>query len=297
MSTSASTPSAPRANGGPILAAVDGSEPSLKALTWAVDAALGHGREVVAAHVRTGRDSSAPDLVRARIEETVAAYGERTPPVRYVAVDGAPASALCELADEAALLVLGSRGLGGFAALLLGSNGRKCAAQAPCPVVVVPHESRAAHAAQGGPPGRVVLGLDPEETADEVIDFAFAGAARRGVELQVVSTYRVPLRALTTMGDLVPGDAADARRAGLALTAGQRERLTAFAERYPKVAVDPVVAPADPAGRLVTASRTADLLVVGRHRRRLTTDTLIMGSVANAVLLHAHCAVAVVPGR
>ncbi|NBE55194.1 universal stress protein [Streptomyces boluensis] len=278
----------------PVLAAVDGSESSLKALTWAIDAALGHGTEVLAAHVRTGRAASDP--VRAKIDRIVEAYGDQAPPVRYVAVEGHPAAALCELADKAVLLVLGSRGLGGFAALLLGSNGRKCAAQAPCPVVVVPDESRTADAAQGGPPGRVVLGLSPEDTADEVIEFAFAGAARRRVELQVVSTYRVPLRALTTMGDLVPGDAADARAAGLALTAGQRERLAAFAERYPKVAVDPVVAPADPAGRLVTASRTADLLVVGRHRRRLRADSLIMGSVANAVLLHAHCAVAVVPG-
>ncbi|MDI3419410.1 universal stress protein [Streptomyces luteolus] len=285
----------------PVLAAVDGSEPSLKALTWAIEAALGHGTEVVAAHVRTGRGSAStdsPDPVRAKVEEILAEYGDQAPPVRYVAVDGHPAPELCELARKAGLLVLGSRGLGGFAALLLGSTGRKCAAQAPCPVVVVPHESRTAEAfGQTGPPGRVVLGLDPEETADEVIEFAFAGAARRGVELQVVSTYRVPLRALTTMGDLVPGDVADARSVGLALTAGQRERLTAFAERYPKVAVDPVVAPADPAGRLVTASRTADLLVVGRHHRRLSTDSLIMGSVANAVLLHAHCAVAVVPGR
>ncbi|MFM9371412.1 universal stress protein [Streptomyces sp. Da 82-17] len=294
MSTSAPTTSAPR-TAGPILAAVDGSESSLRALTWAVEAAIGHGTGVVAAHVRTAR-APAPDLVRKRVEDTVAAYGDAAPPLRYVAVDGTPATALGELAHKAGLLVLGSRGLGGFAALLLGSTGRKCAAQAPCPVVVVPHASRAAETARQGPPGRVVLGLDPAETADEVIEFAFAGAARRGVELQVVSTYRVPLRALTTMGDLVPGDAADARSAGLALTAGQRERLTSFAERYPKVAVDPVVAPADPAGRLVTASRTADLLVVGRHRHRLTTDTLLMGSVANAVLLHAHCAVAVVPG-
>lgn len=282
----------------PVLAAVDGSESSLKALTWAIEAAHRHGTEVVAAHVQAGRGSAPPegsDPVRAQVDKIVAAYGDQAPPVRYVAVDGHPAAALCELAGTAGLLVLGSRGLGGFAALLLGSTGRKCAAQAPCPVVVVPHETRTADAVRGGPPGRVVLGLSPAETTDEVIDFAFAAAARRGVELQVVSTYRVPLRALTTMGDLVPGDAADARGVGLALTAGQRERLAAFAERYPKVAVDPVVAPADPAGRLVTASRTAGLLVVGRHRYRLKADSLIMGSVANAVLLHAHCAVAVVP--
>ncbi|MFC7302993.1 universal stress protein [Streptomyces monticola] len=288
-------------NHAPVLVAVDGSEHSLRALDWALDAARRRGVDVLAAHVRSGRGATAADAdhhdpVRQRVEETLAARQDvATPHVNYVAVEGSPAAALCELAAKAQLLVLGSRGLGGFAALLLGSNGRKCAAQAPCPVVVVPHESRLEQVDRSGPPSRVVLGLDPAETADDVIEFAFAEAALRGVELQVVATYPVPLRALTAIGEFVPGEVPDTSSTALALTAAKRARLADFAERYPKVSVDPVVAPADPAGRLVTASLNADLLVVGRHRRRLKADPLLMGSVANAVLLHAHCPVAVVP--
>ncbi|MFJ7271885.1 universal stress protein [Streptomyces sp. NPDC099050] len=67
--------------------------------------------------------------------------------------------------------------------------------------------------------------------------------------------------------------------------------------RYPDVTVAAVVAPGDPAGRLVTVSQRAELIVVGRHRRRLRADSLLMGSVSNAVLLHALCPVAVVPAQ
>ena len=53
---------------------------------------------------------------------------------------GAPAQVLLEEAQDADLLVVGSRGLGGFSALLLGSVGQQCAHHAPCPLVIVPHE-------------------------------------------------------------------------------------------------------------------------------------------------------------
>jgi len=52
-------------------------------------------------------------------------------------VEGAPARVLMEAAEDAALLVVGSRGLGGFGRLLLGSVGQQCAQHAPCPVVIV----------------------------------------------------------------------------------------------------------------------------------------------------------------
>ena len=46
---------------------------------------------------------------------------------------------LVEESREAELLVVGSRGLGGFRGLLLGSVGQQCAHYAACPVVIVPH--------------------------------------------------------------------------------------------------------------------------------------------------------------
>lgn len=53
--------------------------------------------------------------------------------------EGNPASVLLEEAHDADLLVVGSRGLGGFRGLLLGSVGQQCAHHAPCPLMIVPH--------------------------------------------------------------------------------------------------------------------------------------------------------------
>ncbi|MEU4106751.1 universal stress protein, partial [Streptomyces tanashiensis] len=74
----------------------------------------------------------------------------------------------------------------------------------------------------------------------------------------------------------------------------QEERLRPFAARWPEVELVPVVAPGDAAGRLVEGSRDAGLVVVGRHHRH-RFGSLLIGSVAHAVLHHAHCPVAVVP--
>lgn len=307
----------------PVLAAVDGSEHSLRTLDWGLDTARTRGAALHVAHVRpdaprvhapgealvppTGWDTD-PVLgaVRARL-----AGREDLPPVTYVSRDAAPSAALIELAAGARLLVMGSRGLGGFAGLLLGSNSRMCAARSPCPVVVVPHSARlVAQEAGAQAPGserRVVLGPAPDETSEDVVDFAFAEARRRGAVLQFVSTHLVPLSSLTLVGSLVaergggypPGTAGgEPTETARELAENQRTRLQPYLTRhYPNVTVEAVVAPGDPAGRLVTASQRADLIVVGRHRRRLRANSLLMGSVSNAVLLHARCPVAVVPVR
>ncbi|MCY0936539.1 universal stress protein [Streptomyces sp. H34-S4] len=307
----------------PVLAAVDGSEHSPRTLDWALDAARARGAALHVVHARPNaprghapgealvppavRDGDPVlDAVRARL-----AGREDLPSVTYVSRDAAPSAALIELAAGARLLVMGSRGLGGFASLLLGSNSRMCAARSPCPVVVVPHSARVvAQEAEAPAPGggrRVVLGLAPDETSEDVVDFAFAEARRRGAVLQVVSTHLIPLSSLTLVGSLIAergvgyppgavgGEATDAARE---LAEDQRTRLQPYLTRhYPDVTVEAVVAPGDPAGRLVTASQRADLVVVGRHRRRLRADSLLMGSGSNAVLLHALCPVAVVPVR
>lgn len=69
--------------------------------------------------------------------------------------------------------------------------------------------------------------------------------------------------------------------------------LRPYADRFPEVEIEQMSAPGDAAGRLVAASRAADLIVIGRHRKRPLSPRL--GSVTNAVLLHTGCPVAVVP--
>ncbi|MCZ0982378.1 universal stress protein [Streptomyces diastatochromogenes] len=90
-----------------------------------------------------GTEPELPDTVARAVRTVVEERGHRVP-VRYDSLDGSVTDALPAAARGARLLVTGSRGHGGFASLLLGSTSRTLAMTAPCPLVVVPHEARAA---------------------------------------------------------------------------------------------------------------------------------------------------------
>lgn len=138
-----------------IVVGIDSSEPSTRALAWAVDEGRLRGATVEAVHVwQLPVLVSSPfgampfdtgDLeasARAEFDQTVGAVdatGLPEPIVRTF-VAGTPANALVEAAAAADLLVVGSRGRGGFAGLLLGSVSQQVAHHAPCPVVIVPHD-------------------------------------------------------------------------------------------------------------------------------------------------------------
>jgi nucleotide-binding universal stress UspA family protein len=79
----------------------------------------------------------AEDTLDATLREAIPDTGEVELERRVV--EGAAAAALVEESRGADLLVVGSRGLGGFRGLLLGSVGQQCAHHAACPVVIVPH--------------------------------------------------------------------------------------------------------------------------------------------------------------
>lgn len=302
----------------PVIAAVDGSDHSLGALEWARAAALRHRTGLLIAHVLpdhaqlyAGRraalhDASQPeefaDPVRDRIRSLLDSGPELPGEVRYEALEGSVPEALRVIGAQALMLVMGSRGRGGFATLLLGSNSRAVSTTAPCPVVVVPHEERRAGAAPEASAGRVVLGLHAAETPEDVLDFAFAEAAARGTTVQVVSAYLIPPSPTLVMDSpftVIPpeglADGGDAVPAEREMLRSQTERLAPLRARYPDVPVEQAAVPGDPAGRLVDTSRSAALVVVGRHHPRRGARSLLMGSVAHAVLQHAHGPVAVVP--
>lgn len=132
---------------------VDGSMNSLSALRFAIsEAALRGGR--VEAVLCWHRPFVAGDVwmpvsidleqmeqsYRDELEEVVASVDASalSAPVERLLIEGTPAHALLEAAKGAAMLVVGSRGHGGFLGLLLGSVSHQVAAHAPCPVVIVP---------------------------------------------------------------------------------------------------------------------------------------------------------------
>lgn len=132
-----------------IVVGVDGSDSSIEALRWAKRIAAAVGVEIDAAicwefslnltygvvPVDYRPDQDAEHILSAAL---TAAYGEGQPEgLRALVRDGHPAKVLTEAGRDAEMLVVGSRGHGGFVGLLLGSVSAYCAEHADCPVVVV----------------------------------------------------------------------------------------------------------------------------------------------------------------
>jgi nucleotide-binding universal stress UspA family protein len=134
----------------PIAVGVDGSPASIRALRWAarIGGPLGlpilaiTAWEYPAMYGASGMgleewrpDADAGQALRDALET---AFGEHTPSgLRTEVVQGYPAKVMLEAGDSAEMLVLGSRGHGGFVGMLLGSVSARCAELATCPVVVV----------------------------------------------------------------------------------------------------------------------------------------------------------------
>lgn len=134
-----------------IVAGIDGSDCSYRAVRWALDEARRHGAtlEVVMAwHWGDQRhldpdEGFDPDYDHEKASKVLDAYldqalGDDRDGVEARAVLDLPARALMEAAEDADLLVVGSRGRGGFKGLVLGSVSSQVVTHAPCPVVVLP---------------------------------------------------------------------------------------------------------------------------------------------------------------
>jgi nucleotide-binding universal stress UspA family protein len=137
---------------GRIVVGVDGSPEAARALQWALDEARLHNVPLEVVHawqfpaavdlVGAAADTLVRDLRRVavdlldRVVDAVAGTDPGVEVERRV-VEGGAAASLVNAASLADLLVVGSRGRGGFAGLLLGSVAQQCLHHAPCPVVVV----------------------------------------------------------------------------------------------------------------------------------------------------------------
>lgn len=139
-----------------LVVGIDASEPSLRALRWARDEARLRGvtLEVVHAYpppevmmvpavMVLPSDTELEEAAARVIEDALEEVGgfEGIPVIRTVR-SGGPAGALCHAANDAALVVVGTRGRGGFKGLLLGSVSHQVATHASCPVVIVGGEAR-----------------------------------------------------------------------------------------------------------------------------------------------------------
>lgn len=264
-----------------VVAAVDGSHGSLQALDWAADEAVRRDVPLRLVHAcpweryeRDVDDEGDPMSIRAETRTLVADALDRATrrqPAADVSAKVLPedtVTALLGLGHEDPLLVIGSRGHGGFAGLLLGSVSLRVAARATCPVVVVPDVRP-----PDRPRGRVVLGVGGE--AGAAVGFAVEEAGLRRAELHLVHGRHPDSH------DPTGGSTAD-------------PAFGAAGDLPPGVTVHRHESTRRAAHALLEAGADADLVVVGSAHRSGRTG-LHLGPVGHALVHHAPCPVAVVP--
>ncbi|MFF3111126.1 universal stress protein [Kitasatospora sp. NPDC057904] len=282
----------------PVVVGFDGSPESLAATEWAVREAQRRRCPLTLLQAWPGphRDVAGRDETFRRAQEQLASreaeLSEMAPGVAVTAspVSGDPVEALEEAGRTAALLALGSHGLGTIRGYLTGSVSQEVLRRAPCPVVLV--RAQAPGAQGGGSDGPVVVGLDLAHPAEDVLAFAFEAAAVRSAPLRVVHVWSPPAgteyMSYGAIGGL-EGEISSVERNGLA------KAVEVWRARHPEVTVTADLVRGKAAVELVDAAAPARLLVVGRRARHTPLRHHHLGPVAHAVIHHVHCPVAVVP--
>jgi nucleotide-binding universal stress UspA family protein len=291
-------PPEPRA----VVVGMDGSEASQRAVEFATAEAQQRDVPLRILHARTSPSggiadlSTEPDDAGSVVHEggtkaILRAAGDRAAEslgadrVSWSIVDENPVVALRTASEDAQLLVVGSRGVGGVAGLLLGSTANGVVAHAACPVVVLPDETSVIVRERTS----VVVGVEGRAGDEDVLAFAFAEAASRRADLVAVhawqdATLEAAFQSLEPLVDWADV-ASDEERA-------LSEALAGWKDKEPDVRVREVVVRERTARALVAVGLTAELLVVGhRHRRAFAR----LGATTHGVLHRAGCPVAVVP--
>ncbi len=300
MSETAANPAPPL---DAIVVAIDGSEHGDRALAAGIEIATLEHRPLHIVHsfepyptlmALTGDLTDVTGTLRGAARELLDAavtVAEKTSPglsvTSALSVSDAR-STLVGLSGTARLLVLGSRGLGSFRGLLLGSVSAHVSQHAHCPVLVV--RETAAEASGAADTRPVLVGVDGTAASQSAAAFAFAYASARGLPL--TAAHLLPRSRYAGYGvwrDLdEERDDLEQHRIDVA------GNLDGLQEKYPDVAVKIVLKRGAPAASLVDLSEHCRLLVVGSHRAT-GWRAVRNGSVGRAVAEHAHCPVAIVP--
>ncbi|MEE1941278.1 universal stress protein [Streptomyces sp. TRM 70361] len=285
---------------------VDGSRESLAAADWAAREARRREVPLRLVHVRepdpfTLQDSAADPETREHWAQRIPREAAETLAERYPGLEittdrrtGTPSAELIDAAQEAEVLVIGSRGLGIVTGFLVGSVALATVGRVGCPVVLVRAEGEEQGERSGGEQARgeeVVLGLELYRPCEELLEFAFDAAARRGAPLRVVHGWNPPLVYGIDPIAVDPRLATDLAEESARVL---KDALRPWREKYPRVEVRAQAVVGRPARHLLEAAEAAALVVVGRRNRRSPLGFHI-GPVAHAVMHHATVPVAVVP--
>jgi nucleotide-binding universal stress UspA family protein len=278
----------------PVLAGIDGSRDGLIALSWAVSYAtlcraplravhiIDETRELPAAPPPSGPDDGTEVLADALEELERLGFHAASLEVRY----GRPAMVLLDLAEQSRALVVGRRGMGGFAELVLGSTSQECTALITrVPLIVVPDSWDPAAPSKR----RIVVGIDGSDDGEDALRFAFEVAAATNAEIHGVHAVEIresyPDPEVWLDPELQPWSADSDELV--------QRTLAGWQAKYPQVVAQARCVADHPVRALARESESADLVVVG-GLGRTAFSPLRLGSVARGLLHHSSSPVAVI---
>jgi nucleotide-binding universal stress UspA family protein len=275
-----------------VIAGFDGSPDARRALVWAADlarvkkaplhvvVAMGDLRMQRVTDLDVDWEQAYKAELSADAHATVDALGLDDVSVEISPY--APAPVILGEADEATVVVMGSRGHGRLAEAFIGSVSQHIAHHAPCTVVVVREPSDPASRT-------VVVGVDGSAGGRAALDLAFDYASARGAPVRAVYVSQGSLARLSRAHErpVTEGDEELAAARPVILQA-----LEPYVEKYPDVEVHTDLMTGSVVRALSDASEHAALVVVG-SRGRGAFESLLLGSVGQGLLHHARCPVAI----
>lgn len=287
-----------------IVVAVDGSDAGAAAVAWAANAAAKRSAplKLVTAYTMPQfmyadgmippqelydqlEDEAMEKINDAR--EIVTGFDENIE-VSYYIGEATPIDLLLQLSEDADIVVMGSRGLGGLSGLVLGSVSSAVVSHAACPVVVVRKDNDVTVENKYGP---VVVGVDGSDISRKALDYAFREADARGAALRAVHSWadaqvQTSLVGLAAVQSQLDAMSAQERKV-------LQDELASMREKYPEVTVEEVVERDRPIQVLKENSDDAQLLVLGSHGRGGFRG-MLLGSTSRALLQYAPCPMMVV---
>ena len=285
-----------------ILVGVDGSREALQAAEWAAARAKLNNAQLqlvcayalpsyTAASMESGFAVIDNDVIRASaqtvVDETLTHLAKLGYQAEGRVEPGDPTAVLVQLSEQADLIVVGTRGTGGFADRLLGATSSALPAYSRCPVVVVP--GRGADQ-QFTPVKKIVIGVDGSRRSSKSLRRAIEEAALWGAQLTAVDA--VPMA--SSAGVLAWLPATVDRESILRDVRDELKAICKAESAGSGVEIHAHALDGNPAALLTEFSTAVELVVVGTRGRGGFAGVL-MGSTSQSVLAHSTCPVLVVP--
>jgi nucleotide-binding universal stress UspA family protein len=244
------------------------------------------------------------EAAKALVHSVAERLGRRDFQTTAIAVEGYPGSSIVEEAEKwgADFVFVGSHGHSGFVRFMLGSIAKAVVQNAPCSVEIVRHprhdKEHPDHDKAAEPPSgmRILLATDGSDYSAAAARSIAARPWPSGSEVRIVSV----VEQIVPAADPWYAAGAVAERVREDNTKNSKEAITAADEIVASTGIktETAVLEGSPKKRIVEESKAwgADLIVVGSHGRRGLTRYLL-GSVSEAVAMHAHCSVEVIRDR